>query len=307
MKKVLAMLLLAAPMIAVGQDQDQPPVAEQAQRSASTNLKEKEQAPTYSDIYCAGFVTKENIPTANHILAGMSSPHAVRFSARDTIYLEGSGFVVGNRYSVVRKVEDKNLEELFPGQRAMLKRSGNEYADLGRVLITYIDKNVAVGTVEFSCQPMSPGDALVPFHEKEMVKYTVQRDHFERFAPYGAKAGRIIDGKEFDQVLGTGQKAYVNLGANQGVHPGDYLRITRNYDPKNMPPVDVYSLSSPYEQDEAKDAVKLKKTDYKKLPYRGIGEMVVLSVTPETATVMITMALEDIQVGDVVEVQGNQK
>jgi hypothetical protein len=307
MKKVLAMLLLAVPMIAVGQDQDQPPVAEQAQRSASTNLKEKEQAPTYTDIYCAGFVTKENIPTANHILAGIASPHAVRFSARDTIYLEGSGFVVGNRYSVVRKVEDENLEELFVGQRALLKRAGNEYADLGRVLVTYIDKNVAVAEVEFSCQPMAPGDVLVPFHEKDMVKYIPHREHFQRFAPYGGKAGRIIDGKEFDQLLGTGQKAYVNMGANQGLHPGDYLRVTRNYDPKTMPEVDAYSLASPYEQDEAKDSVKLKKSDYKKLPYRGIGEMVVLSVTPETATVMITLALEDIQVGDVVEVQGNQQ
>jgi hypothetical protein len=306
MKKVLAMMLLAVPMIVVGQDQDQPPVAQQAPQNASTNLKEREQAPTYSDIYCAGFVTRENIPTTNHILAGMNSPHAVRFAARDTVYLEGTGFVVGNRYSVVRKVEDRNLEEVFPGQRALLKRSGNEYADLGRILITYIDKNVAVGTVEFSCQPMSPGDALVPFHEKEMVKYSTQREKFQLFAPYGAKAGRIIDGKEFDQVLGTGQKAYVNMGANEGIHPGDYLRITRNYDPKTTPPVDRYSLSSPYEQDEAKDAVKLKQLDYKKLPYHGIGEMVVLSVTPETATVMITMALEDVQVGDVVEVQGKQ-
>jgi hypothetical protein len=305
MKKVLAMLLLAVPIFALGQDQ--PSVAEQAKPAASTNLKEREQAPTYSDIYCAGFVTKENIPTANHILAGLSSPHGVRFSARDTVYLEGTGFVVGNRYSVVRKIEDRNLEELFPGQRALLKRSGNEYSDLGRVMVTYIDKNVAVATVEFSCQPMAPGDALVPFQEKEMVKYSPQRDHFERFAPYGAKAGRIIDGKEFDQFLGTGQKLYVNMGANQGIHPGDYLRVTRNYDPKDLPPVDRFSLDSPYEQDEAKDAVKLKKTDYKKLPFRGIGEILVLSVTPETATGMITMALEDVQVGDVVEVQGNQQ
>jgi hypothetical protein len=304
MKRVLAALLLAMPILAMGQDQ--PSLAEQAQPAASTNLKERELAPTYSDIYCSGFVSKENIPNANHILAGLNSPHGVRFSARDTVYLEGSGYAVGNQYSVVRKVEDRNLEELFPGQRAMLKRSGNEYAELGRIKITYMDKNVAVGIVEFSCQPMSPGDTLLPFHEKEMVKFNSQREHFERFAPYGAKAARIIDGKEFDEVLGTGQKAYINMGANQGVHPGDYLRITRDYDPKTTPPVDRYSLDSPYEQDEAKDNVKLKKTDYKKLPSRGIGEMLVLSVTPETATGMITMALEDIQVGDVVEVQGKQ-
>jgi hypothetical protein len=309
MKKVLAVLLMALPMMATAQDQAAPADQPQAQAPApapTTNLKERELAPTYSDIYCAGFVTKENIPAANHIVAGLNSPHGVRFSARDTIYLEGPGYVVGNRYSVVRKVQDRNMEELFPGQRALLKKSGNEYADLGQVVITYIDKNVAIGTVEFSCQPMSPGDVLLPFHEKEMVKYNTQRDHFERFAPYGAKAGRIIDGKEFDEVLGTGQKAYVNMGGNQGLHPGDYLRITRSYDPSSLPPVDRYSLSSPYAQDEAVTDTKLTKSDYKKLPYRGIGEMLILSVTPETATGMITLALEDIQVGDVVEVQGKQ-
>jgi hypothetical protein len=37
-----------------------------------------------------------------------------------------------------------------------------------------------------------------------------------------------------------------------------------------------------------------------------LGEIVVLSVTPETATGMITFALEDIQVGDVVEAQAKQ-
>lgn len=304
MKRVLAALLLALPIVAMGQDQ--PAAADPAQPAASSNLKERELAPTYSDIYCAGFVSKENIPNTNRIVAGLNSPHAVRFAARETVYLEGSGYAVGNKYSVLRKVEDRNLEELFPGQRALLKRSGNEYADMGRVVVTYMDKNVAVATVEFSCQAMAPGDVLVPFHEKEMVKFDHQRPAFERFAPYGAKAGRIIDGKEFDQVLGTGQKVYVNMGGNEGIHPGDYLRIVRNYDPNTTPPVDRYSMSSPYEQDEAKDVVKLKKTDYKKLPYRGVGEIVVLSVTPETATGMITLALEDVQVGDVVEVQGKQ-
>ena len=301
MKKFLATLLLAVPMVVAAQDQ-----APALSSQASLKGELKEAAPTYSDIYCAGFITKENIPNSNHILAGLGSPHGSRFAARDTVYLQGSGYVVGNQYAVVRKISDPNKEEQFPGERALLAKSGFEYAELGRIVITHIDKDVAEGVVEFSCQTMMPGDSLVPFHEKEMVKFTPRTAPFERYAPMGATAGRIIEGKEFDQVLGTGQKVYVNIGANKGLHPGDYLRVTRNYDPKDTNPIDAISLNTPYADDTATDVVKLTKADYKKLPYRGLGEIVVLSVTPETATGMITFALEDIQVGDVVEAQAKQ-
>ncbi|MGE5113666.1 MAG: hypothetical protein ACM3JB_22615 [Acidobacteriaceae bacterium] len=303
MKKVLAALLLAIPLAGFAQDQA-PAVRKDKGAQFTANIPEFRQQPTYSDIYCSGFVTKEHIPDQNHVLAGMNAPNSVRLSERDTVYLVGPGYAVGNRYSVVRKVSDPNKYESLPGQHALLAQSGSEYFDLGRIVITYIDKEVAVGQIEFSCQPMSPGDILLPFQEREMVKFREAPVQFERFAPMGSTSGRIIDGKDFDQFLGTGQKAYVNLGANKGVHPGDYLRIVRNYDPGLMYPVDRFSLAAPYESDESQNNLKLTNGDYKKLPYRGIGEMVVLSVTPDTATAMITHALEDIQVGDVVEVEG---
>ncbi len=304
MKKSLAALLLAIPISMFAQDPT--PVAVTAPQTPSSNVKAREQQPTYSDVYCAGFVTKENIPTSDHILGGLNTPHAVRFAVRDYIYLAGPGYVVGNRYSVVRRVADANQYQAPPGQRALLARSGSEYLDLGRVVVTYIDKEVAVGYVEFSCQPMDPGDILLPFHEKEMVKSRQEPSKFQRFAPMGTTSGRIIDGKDFDQILGTGHKVYVNIGANKGVHPGDYLRVVRGYDPDLMIPVDRYSLYPPYDSDESMNNLRLTRGDYKKLPWRGIGEMLILSVTPDTATGMITLALEDIQLGDVVEVEGNQ-
>ena len=73
-----------------------------------------------------------------------------------------------------------------------------------------------------------------------------------------------------------------------------------------MYPVDRFSMDSPSYSDESQNNLKLTKSDYKKLPYRGIGEMVVLSVTADTATVMVTNALEDVQVGDIVEVEKEQ-
>jgi hypothetical protein len=240
----------------------------------------------------------------------MNSPHETRFagnpSGNSYIYLSGPGYAVGNRYSVVRRVEDPDRYESMPGLHKLLKDAGDEYFDIGRVVVTYIDKEVAVGQIEFSCEPMTPGDILMPFHEKEMVKFRKGHVEFARFAPYGGVTGRIVDGKDFDQELGAGQKVYVNIGANKGLHPGDYLRVVRNYDPSTMYPVDRLSLYPPYYSDESKHNVKLTNRDYKKLPYRGVGEMVVLSVTPDTATCMITMSLEDVLVGDVVAVEKEQ-
>ena len=41
--------------------------------------------------------------------------------------------------------------------------------------------------------------------------------------------GRIVLGKDFDTMLGTGMKLYLNVGANQGVKVGDYFRVVRSY------------------------------------------------------------------------------
>jgi hypothetical protein len=297
MKKMSLLLMLVLSVAVWAQDQPAP-----AAKPPQSNAKEHQLAPTYSDLYCAGFVSKENIPMANHILAGLNSPHASRFEVHDTVFLGGSGYAVGNRYTVLRKVLDPNRQEMFPGQHKLLDNSGYEYAELGRVAITRMEKDVAIAEVEFSCQPLMAGDFLVPFQEKPAIQFRSVKKQFQAFAPFSGTAGRIIDGKEFDQVLGTGAKVYVNIGTNKGLKPGDYLRVTRNYDPNQMDPIDRLSLIPPSKDDTVREGSSLKEEDLKKLPYRGIGELIVLSVTPETATAMITFALEDIQVGDVVEV-----
>lgn len=298
--KRMSFLLVMALSVAVWA-QDQPAPASNAQKFSS-NVADRPLAPTYSDLYCAGFVSKENIPTANRIVAGYDAPHMTRFFAHNLVYLEGSGYAVGNRYTVLRKVQDPNHQEMFPGQRKLLQESGFEYAELGRIAIVQMEKDVAVGEIEFSCQAFTPGDFLIPFQEKPQIQFRSGKTEFKKFAPFSGTAGRIIDGREFDQVIGTGAKVYVNIGANKGLKPGDYLRITRNYDPKNMDPIDALSLVPPNHEDSAKDVRPFPKDEGKKLPFKGVGELIVLSVTPETATAMVTLALEDIQVGDVVEV-----
>ena len=135
---------------------------------------------------------------------------------------------------------------------------------------------------------------------------------FDRFLPASNRvSGRVVMGKDFDSMLGTGQKVYINVGANQGVKVGDFFRAVRSYDADLNDPVDSLSFKAAIAEDTQKktpsvDPHMFTKTNgpeihVRDLPRRAVGEIVVIGVTPTTATGMIVFALEDVHAGDGVE------
>lgn len=308
MKRILVALTLFSGL-AAAQVQAPPPGSERAaeQHSAAPfNNAERGLAPSNSDIYCAGFVSKKALPDENRVLADLN-PNVSRMVERGTIFLSAAGMNVGSRYSVVRMVKDPNHEELYPGQNKLLNELGNLYFDVGRVIVDRIEGDVAVATVQFTCDTIVVGDTLIPFEERPHPAYRTDKRPFERFVPAtGAAAGRIVMGKDFDQIIGVNQKVYINLGASQGLKAGDYLRIARSYDPKDMPPVERLSLKAPYSEDTQKDPHPSKARKAKKLPTRGLGEIMILRTDPDSATAMVTSAVEDIHLGDIVEIQAQK-
>ena len=174
----------------------------------------------------------------------------------------------------------------------------------------------AIAQVEFSCDPIVPGDIAVPFAEKPAVSFH-SPVRFDRFAPSNGKtSGRIVMAKDFDTVVGTGQKVYMNVGASQGVKVGDYFRAVRSYEADLKDPVDSLSFKASTTEDTQKDppSVEPKFMSHSKgqvirvadLPRRAVGEIVVISATDTTATGMIVFALEDVHVGDGVELDEQQ-
>jgi hypothetical protein len=169
----------------------------------------------------------------------------------------------------------------------------------------------AIAEVEFSCDPIVPGDIAVPFAEKPAVSFH-SPVRFDRFAPANGKlSGRIVMAKDFDTVVGTGQKVYMNVGTGQGVKVGDYFRAVRSYESDLKDPVDSLSFKASTTEDTQKDppSIEPKFMSHSRgqvihvadLPRRGVGEIVVISATDSTATGMIVFALEDVHVGDGVE------
>lgn len=269
------------------------------------------QTPTAADIYCAGFITKDRVPDANYVNGGLQTPFSTKFQIGELIYMAGTGYQAGQLYSVVRELRDVNEYEIYPGQRKILAAAGRPYAEIGRVRVVDTRNRSAIAQVEFSCDPINPGDVVVPFVEKPPVTFHVP-GHFDRFAPANGKlTGRVVLGKDFDGVLGTGMKLYMNMGSNQGVKVGDYFRVVRSYTATLKDPVDSLSFDAQTSEDTQKNPPTFEANRFTRtkgpnihvadLPRRAVGEVVVLNVTPTASSGMVVFALEDVYAGDTVE------
>src|SRR6202790_1274835 len=207
------------------------------------------QMPTYADVYCSGFINRQILPDSNFVAGGLDTPETTKFVRNDIVYLEGSGYTAGAEYEIVRELRDINEYEMYPGQRKLMKATGQPYEEVGRVRIIDTRSRAAVAQIEYACDPINPGDTAIPFAEKTMVAFHPPL-RFDRFLPTGSKvSGRIVMARDFDSELGTGQKLYFNVGSNQGVKVGDYFRPVRNYEEGLNDPVDSLSFRPPTSED----------------------------------------------------------
>ena len=280
--------------------------------SSASFPTERVQTPTYADLYCAGFISKQILPDANYVAGGLETPSTTKFTRGDLVYLQGTGYSAGAEYEVVRALRDVNEYEMFPGQRKLLKETGQPYEEVGRVRIVDTRNRMAIARIEYACDGINPGDTAIPFAEKLTVAFHTPAK-FDLFLPSSSKlSGRIVMGKDFDSQLGTGHKVYINLGANQGVKVGDYFRAVRTYDADLNDPVDSLSFKAAIAEDTQKKTPSVDPRMFTKgngpvihvrdLPRRSVGEIVIIGVTPTTATGMIVFSLEDVHAGDNVEV-----
>lgn len=279
--------------------------------TSATFPTERLQTPTATDLYCAGFVGKKIESHSKYVAGGWDSPFTTQYGTNDPIFLHGKGYETGQEYTVVRELFDPNHFELYKGQRAAVAAAGQPYEELGRVQIVDTRNKMAIARVEFSCDTVLPGDYLVPFVEKPASAFHLPM-RFDRFAPLnGQTSGRIIMGKDFDTELGTGGKVYLNIGANQGLKIGDFLRAERTFDHAAHDPVDSLSFHATTIEPTQSHATTVNPGFMDRshgpvvrtadMGQKAVGEIVIIGTTPTTATGMIVFALEPVYVGDRVE------
>lgn len=312
MRKALLFLL---PLVGVASwAQQAAPVEATPEGTVGTTISfpiERVQTPSAADLYCAGFIGKR-VARDRYVTGGLESPYTTRYANGDAIYLNGKGYQAGQQFTVVRELQDPNRYELFKGQWAAMKAAGQPYEELARVKVIDTRSKMAVARIEFSCNAVVPGDFLIPFVEKPTAAFHPPQ-RFDRYAPpSGGVRGRILYGKDFDSELGTGGTVYMNVGSNQGLKVGDFLRAVRSGDTEAHDPVDSLSYKAattePTQTSQAAVnptmlSAKGPQIHSADMPSRGVGEIVVMGTTPSTATGMIVFSLESVHAGDVVEAE----
>jgi hypothetical protein len=317
MKKTRLLVILCLAVAARAQAPDG--AASEPELNASAGIQpttvsfpfERLQTPTRIDLSCAGFISKQLVPNSSFVAGDLYTPSTTKNTNGEVVYLTGKGYEVGQKYTIVRELRDPNRYELFAGQHAMLKMMGQPYSELARVRIIDTRSRMAIAEIEMSCDPVNPGDYVIPYVEKPSITFHPPL-RFDRFLPSNGKlTGRIAMARDFDAELGPGTKVYLNVGSNQGVKPGDYFRAVRSYEADLHDPVDSLSFKASSNEDTqarqaAIDPNFLTKTGgpvihVRDLPRRAVGEVVVISTTPTTATGMVVFALESVHLGDSVE------
>jgi len=154
--------------------------------------------PTYADVYCSGFINRQVLPDANFVAGGLQTPTTTKFTRGDMVYLLGSGYNPPTpSMRSIRALRDIDEYEMYPGQRKLMKATGQPYGEIGRVRIVDTRSKAAVAQVEYACDPINPGDTAIPFAEKAMVNFHPPL-RFDRFLPTGSKVSRPHrDGKRF--------------------------------------------------------------------------------------------------------------
>jgi hypothetical protein len=257
----------------------------------------------YSSVYCSGFLSDPKVPDEIRIISGEESTFTIVFGPGDNVYInrgEDKGVKVGDRYAIVRPETDA-ANEWFYGQTKLFKEMGTHYRDLGQVRVVNVQPKVSVAEVVFSCDQMQRGDIMRPFEERPAPPYK-DAAKFDHFAPVSGKpVGTVVSAFDYHQLLGRGDAAYVNIGAAKGVKVGDYIRVFRYQEMKKD--VNASAGEPGYQYKVFGFGSAPTRYTAKDLPREVLGEGIVLNVSRNAATVLITYSMKSMYAGDFAEIE----
>src|SRR5713226_10723124 len=258
--------------------------------------------PDYSMVNCSGFVTDQKVAEGIRLISGEQSNYKITFTFGDYVYInrgQDKGVRVGDRFTVVRPAEYTNDVPWFKWQEKLMRVMGTSYLDAGQVRVVNVQPKVSVAQVIFSCEYMQRGDIALPYQDRPAPPFK-DATAFDHFAPVSGKpVAMVVAGKDYGQVFGKLSTAYVNLGSNQGAKVGDYFRIFRYQGSmaETVPQNKGYQYSM-YGFGSAPT-----RYEWNELPREVLGEGIVINVSRNSSTMIITFSSIEVYAGDYVEIE----
>ena len=269
--------------------------------AAGVFAQEGPKVPNPADIYCSGQVTTETVPHESYIISGEESYLKGLFANGDLVFINrgsSQGVKEGDEFLVTRPVKDKSPTKWFRWQWQMLEAMGTLWLDLGRIRVVHVRPDLSVARVVYSCDPMQRGDYIQPFAQRPAPPLPMGR--IDPFAPETKRGdAMVVFTKDFHQSVGANQIIYINAGRTQGVNVGDTIRIFRYQGSRYW---DVYT--PPYTAHSLFDQGKTPRPYiWNELPRDIAGEGLVLRVSENASTVLVTSSLREIYLGYYVELK----
>jgi hypothetical protein len=256
----------------------------------------------YSTVNCAGFVSDQKVPDEMRIVSAEQSNYKITFARGDYVHINrglDKGVRVGDRFSVVRPDKDPTDVPWFKWQSKLLRAMGTLYMDAGQLRVVSVQPKVSIARVSFSCDFMQRGDIVLPYQDRPAPPFK-DPAAFDHFAPVSGKpVAMVVVGRDYSQIFGKLTPVYVNLGTNQGVKVGDYFRIFRYQGSNN----ETVEMDKGYQYKLYGFGSAPQRYEWNDLPREVLGEGIVLSVSRNSSTLMITFTNIEVYAGDYVEIE----
>lgn len=256
----------------------------------------------YTSVNCSGFISDQKVPEEIRLISSEQSNYKITYARGDYVIInrgQDKGVRVGDRFSVVRPDKDPTDVPWFKWQGKLLKAMGQLYLDAGQLRVVNVQPKTATAQVSFSCDYMQRGDILVPYQDRPAPPFK-DPSAFDHFAPVSGKpVAMVVAGKDYSQLYGKLSPVYVNLGTNQGVKVGDYLRIFRYQGSM----AETVPQEKNYQYMMYGFGSAPQKYAWNDLPREVLGEGIVLSVSRNSSTVLITYCSIEVYAGDYVEIE----
>jgi hypothetical protein len=258
-------------------------------------------APDYNMINCSGFVT-DRVSEEVRLVSGEQSNYKLTWTTGDYVYInrgQDKGVRVGDRFSVVRQDDYVGDVPWFKWQDKLMKAMGTPYVDAGQVRVVNVQPKVSVAQIIFSCNYMQRGDIVLPYQERPTPPFR-EAAAFDHFAPVSGKpVAMVVAGKDHMAAYGMNSTVYINLGTSQGVKLGDYFRIFRYQGTA----AETVPQTRDYQYTMYGFGSAPQRYSWNDLPREILGEGMVVNVSRNSSTVMITLSSSEIYAGDYTEIE----
>ena len=313
----LAVFTLAAmaagpldPAAAQAQTQPQPAPKAPAVTGSQTTVKDSMPVPTVTrvepkpvaittesapqpigfeaDVYCFGYIGDPNEQFPVQVMSAENLYEQIDYITHDLLYVDGGydrGLRVGDNFWIVTAEQ----EVIHPMTG---KSVGRFYQYRGRATVVSVEPRAAIVRVTNTCTDVPLGAYLKHF---EPIPIPLARRSPLAQAgdpPSGKAKGRIIYTRDGLVALGATASVMVDLGAADGIQPGDFLTVYRYSTGREygIGPVGAYWVNVPPPPGVA-------------IPRTYLGEAAVLLVGDRWSVVRLTESTRLIEVGDEVELK----